>query len=146
MKLIVSSLPGRMRIRNVKLRGDPLRLNELEQALRAFDPECSITPNATSGSLLVQYDHERISQKVLAQAVDQAARAVFGLETRTRKQHYTPASLRLNRYAKYGMFTSLGLTLWFAAVRAKRPHAAAGVLFVACLGIHLAVHRHRLLS
>lgn len=145
MKFIASSLPGRMRIRNAKLRGDLCRLNALAQILKALDPYCDITPNTTSGSLLVLYDCERVSQNELEKTVHRATRTILG-EVRIRKKHYTPATLNLNRYAKYGMFSTLGLALWFAAARARRPHAATGWLFVACLGMHLAVHRHRLLS
>ncbi len=145
MKLIVSSLPGRMRIRNANLRGDRHRLVELRDRLKAFDPDCEIDINPVSGSLLVHYDCDGTPRGAMERAVHDAFEGMLGAR-RLRKHHYTPVTLKLNRYAKYGMYSTLGLTLWLAAARARRPHAVAGWLFVACLGLHLAVHRHRLLS
>lgn len=129
MKFIVSSISGRMRIRNPKLRGDIPRLKALEQALKACDSSCRVASNPACGSLLVIYDAKRTSRAQMESVAHQTIRGTFGWSRG--RHHYTPTTLKLNRYAKYGMFSSLALTLWLAAARAKRPHA---------------VHRHRLLS
>lgn len=53
---------------------------------------------------------------------------------------------RLNGYAKIGMLTSLAASLALAAGGSKRLHAATGGVYLALLGIHMAVHRHHLLK
>jgi hypothetical protein len=42
------------------------------------------------------------------------------------------------------MLASLGASLIYAATGATRAHALTGAVFVACLGAHMLVHRHRL--
>lgn len=59
----------------------------------------------------------------------------------------TRAILRqLNEYAKFGMIASLGASLALAAAGRKRLHIATGGVYLALLGIHLAVHRRQLLK
>lgn len=53
---------------------------------------------------------------------------------------------RLNGFAKIGMLGSLAASLALAAAGSKRLHAATGGVYLALLGIHLAVHRGRLLK
>jgi len=53
---------------------------------------------------------------------------------------------RLNGYAKIGMLASLGASLGLAAAGAKRLHIATGGVYLALLGIHMAVHRRHLLK
>ena len=60
--------------------------------------------------------------------------------------HHAPARNVINRWAKRGMLLTLGASLALAATGAKRGHAALGGVFVLLLGVHLAVHRRRLLK
>jgi hypothetical protein len=53
---------------------------------------------------------------------------------------------RLNGYAKLGMMASLGASLALAAAGNKRLHIATGSVYLALLGIHMAVHRRQLLK
>lgn len=53
--------------------------------------------------------------------------------------------MQVNRYAKAGMLGSLSASLALAATGQKRLHAVTGGIFVACLGVHLGVHRRSLL-
>lgn len=53
---------------------------------------------------------------------------------------------RLNGYAKVGMVASLGASLALAAAGNKRLHIATGGVYLALLGIHMAVHRRHLLK
>ncbi len=53
---------------------------------------------------------------------------------------------RLNGYAKFGMMASLGASLALAAAGNKRLHIATGGVYLALLGIHMAVHRRQLLK
>jgi hypothetical protein len=152
-----------MRVRNPCLRAAE-KLDHLARALAALDASCEVTVNPGCGSVLVHYDRTRISRpdmeagatrligEILASAppplvMDAGADASAPRRER-RRGHYSPATMKLNRYAKYGMAAGLGLSVWlaYAGGGGRRYHALAGWAFVACLGVHLAVHRHRLWS
>jgi len=141
MSRIVSSIPGRIRIRDKRLR-DPARLHQLEAGLRKIDVITGLQGNVGAGSVVLTFhshgvDAESLEAEVEA-AVDAALDAQFSHPKRSLKQ-------RVNRYAKVGMMGSLATSLALAAAGQKRGHAVAGGLFVACLGVHLATHRKSLL-
>lgn len=141
MSRIVSSIPGRIRARDTALR-QPERLARLHAALGATAGVLSASANAAAGSLVLHYDAARIPvedmEAIVEAAVDaELARPKNGLPPSTR--------VRINRCAKYGMLGSLGISLALAASGQKRWHALSGALFVACLGVHLTVHRRHLL-
>ncbi|MDR2366380.1 MAG: hypothetical protein LBD68_11115 [Zoogloeaceae bacterium] len=143
MNPVAASIPGRMRLR-VASSDQP----ELARRLLALDVSCRAEAHPKSDSLLLFYDPCRLPQA----AAEAAARHLLAADAPEqsaaprRKRHYTQASLTLNRYAKYGMLAGLGASLYCAAVGAMRAHAWTGAIFVACLGAHLAVHRHRLVA
>jgi hypothetical protein len=122
-------------------------LPELIKHLLALDASCRVEPHPRSGSLLLFYDPARLPQP----AAEAAARRLLppaaapGEGSKAlRQRHYTRASLKLNRYAKYGMLAGLGASLVYAATGSTRAHIWTGALFIACLGAHMAVHRRRL--
>lgn len=149
MNPVASSIPGRLRLRAPALR-TPETLLHLAAQLSALDASCRVESNPRCGSLLLRYDATHLDQ----QTAESAALALFapkmtpfpeqGERGKTLRRHDTRTSLKLNRYAKYGMLASLGASLVYAATGATRAHALTGAVFVACLGAHLAVHRHRL--
>lgn len=152
MTPVASSIPGRLRLRAPALRV-PETLARLAAQLGALEVSCRVETNPRCGSLLLRYDATRLDR----QAAESAALALFapeiapstersghGERSKTRRRHYTQTSLKLNRYAKYGMLASLGASLVYAATGATRAHVLTGALFVACLGAHMTVHRHRL--
>jgi hypothetical protein len=155
MNPVASSIPGRLRLRAPSLRA-PKTLARLAAQLGALDVSCRVETNPCCGSLLLRYDTTRLAQASVEAAAlawfapastgspaPQSGRAQKPLRQKPLR-HYTRTSLKLNRYAKYGMLASLGASLVYAATGATRAHALAGAVFVACLGAHMAVHRHRL--
>jgi hypothetical protein len=150
MNPVASSIPGRLRLRAPGLRA-PETLARLAAELGALDASCRVETNPRCGSLLLRYDATRLDPQVakstaLALLSPDATPSSAALPGRGQKlrHHYTRTSLKLNRYAKYGMLASLGASLIYAATGATRAHALTGAVFVACMGAHLIVHRHRL--
>jgi hypothetical protein len=141
MNRIVSSLPGRIRIRDKRLR-NPARLDRLESELLKIEAISELYPNAGAGSVVVHFDPAEIDTAAfelkIEAAVDAALEAPLSKPKRSMK-------MRVNRYAKAGMLGSLATSLALAATGQKRWHAVSGGLFVACLGVHLTTHRKSLL-
>lgn len=141
MSRIVSSLPGRIRLRDTALR-QPDRLERLRAVLAGMDGVLSVEGNAKTGSLLLHYDAASTDTDLIEASVEQAADAEFA----SPRPAYRPSTrVRLNRYAKRGMLVSLTASLVLAAAGQKRWHAITGGAFVACLLVHLAVHRRHLM-
>ena len=138
MSRIASSIPGRIRVRDPQLR-QPERLERLRTALAAGAGVASTEINPVAGSLLLHYDAATVAPELMEAFVDAAVDAELAAP------RPDTAQTRLNRYAKHGMLASLALSLAFAAAGKKRWHVVSGGLFLAGLGVHLAVNRQRLL-
>lgn len=160
MSRIVSSTPGRIRLRDQALHR-LATMEEMRATLATLDGVDSIECNPEAGSLTLRYDLKRVQQHVIVPKVEAAAAAAFGallgvrnpgakLRGRKASQGSKPAAAfpgsRLNRYAKCGMLGSLAISLAFAGAGKKRLHVVSGSLFLVCLGTHIAIHRRRLLS
>jgi hypothetical protein len=141
MNRIVSAVPGRLRLRDLALR-DHQQLERLRCTIAAFDGVRSVDGNPKAGSLVVRYDVASLepgrieAQVEAAAAIELAKPATIGGGSRR---------VQVNRYAKRGMLASLGVSMLLAAIRQKRWHAASGGLFLACLVVHLGVHRRHVL-
>lgn len=152
MKRIVSSVPGRLRLRDPALRR-PQPLQRLSAALEALAGVLFVDANARAGSVVVFYDEARVNRQEAEAAVEALAGAALGAyppagqagQPRAGARPPRSASLRvrINRQAKRGMLASLATSLLLAG--GKRWHAASGGVFLAFLAIHLAVHRRHLL-
>jgi hypothetical protein len=144
MSRIVSSLPGRIRVRDKALRNQT-RLEKLEAELRRMEGFTSLQTNLGAGSVVLHFDAARTDAATLETAVEAAVDAA--LAAPLAKSQAGPSSLKrqANRYAKAGMLGSLTTSLALAAVGRKRWHAVTGGVFVACLGVHLGVYRRSLL-
>lgn len=138
MSRIASSIPGRIRVRDPQLR-QAERLERLRAVLAAGEGVTSSEINPTTGSLLLGYDAATVAPEIMEALVDAAVDAELAAP------RPDTAEARLNRYAKRGMLASLALSLAFAAAGKKRWHVLSGGLFLAGLGLHLAVNRKRLL-
>lgn len=140
---IVSSTPGRLRIKDAGLR-NAARLEQLTAALAAlaeFDGMLEFERNPRIGSLTVHFDRKIVAIEKLESTVDL-------LVDRILRQPAQPGKSRrrqINRYAKIGMLGSLTASLALLAAGQKRGHAIAGALFVASLSVHLGLHRKHLL-
>lgn len=141
MSRIVSALPGRIRIRDRVLR-ERARLGRVEAALARLEGIDSLQGNPGAGSIVLHFDAARVDVAALEAAVD----ATIDAELATpHKPHRRSLKMQINRSAKFGMLGSLAASLALAAAGEKRWHAVTGGLFVACLGVHLGVHRRSIL-
>lgn len=141
MTRIVATVPGRIRVRDGGLR-QPDRQDRLLGALKALPGVAACRGNPVAGSVVVHYDAGRVAAARMEALVEQAVDAELA---QPRDKAAIAHRLRVNRIAKYGMLGSLAASLALAATGNKRWHAATGVVFVACLGVHLATHRRQLL-
>ena len=142
MNRIVSSLPGRIRIRDKRLR-DQTRLNSLKKELEKITAISELQSNARTGSVLINFDPDVIEITDLETKIDAAVDKILA-------EPLTPPLLtkkNINRYNKIAMMGSLTASLAFAVARQKRWrhwHRLTGYLFVANLGLHLYLYRKSL--
>lgn len=142
MNRIVSSLPGRIRVRDQGLR-DQQRLTELKQALSKISAISSLQENVRTGSIVVNFDVNAIDivslETMLDAAVDRVLNEPLTLPPISKKQ--------LNRYNKVAMVGSLAASLALTVARKKhwrRWHALTGYLFVASVAAHMVIYRKTL--
>lgn len=152
---LASRLPGRLRLRDRALRGRAL-YDSLMAEFRGWPGVVSLEGSLTTGSILLHYDVEQVSQADMEAKVMAAIAPVLGTaepvvseapaHVRAEAPAYRRAlARRLNRYSKIGMMISLPLSL-AALAASKRVHAGAGGLFVALMLVHMTVHRRHLLK
>lgn len=137
MPRIVASSPGRIRIRDLALRSRA-RIEEVEQALGDLTGIHTVQSNATAGSLVLHYDAGTTNPAELERHIDAIVDAAVAAQ---RKPGRRALRQHANRIAKVGMLGSLGASLALAAAGDKRWHAITGGVFVACLGVHVGLHR-----
>ena len=144
MSKIVSSIPGRIRVRDKNLR-HPDRLNQLKKELSNIPAITELQENVRSGSLLIHFDRNAIDLAEIESSIDAATDKVIG----TLKKPHTPLSKKnLNRYNKLIMLSSLGISIVALAFphRGTRRfwHQSTGWIFLANLGVHLYIYRKSL--
>lgn len=140
MTRIASSSPGRLRVKDPALRGRDC-LSRVHKELAPLEGVRELRPNLVAGSIVVFFDHGEVSPAKLEQRIEQALDAALAAPRKARRSIHN----RVNRAAKIGMLGSLGASLALAATGNKRWHAVTGGVFVACLGVHLGLHRKALL-
>lgn len=148
MSIIVSHIPGRLRLRLPELKS-MARNRELATALAVWDGVQSAEGKPTCGSILLHYDPERVSPLDLAAKVI----ALFPDPTKSREDNAGDKETAkgsdllwsMNRPAKIGMLGALGGSLVALSV-GKSMHAVLGAMHVAFLLIHLANHRKKILQ
>lgn len=140
MTRIASSSPGRIRIKDPALRGRDC-LSRVHKELAPLEGVRELRPNLVAGSIVVFFDHGEVGPANLEQRIQQALDAALAAPRKARRSIHN----RVNRAAKIGMLGSLGASLALAATGNKRWHAVTGGVFVACLGVHLGLHRKALL-
>lgn len=140
MTRIASSSPGRIRVKDPALRGRDC-LSRVHKELAPLEGVRELRPNLVAGSIVVFFDHGEVSPAKLEQRIEQALDAALAAPRKARRSIHN----RVNRAAKIGMLGSLGASLALAATGNKRWHAVTGGVFVACLGVHLGLHRKALM-
>lgn len=142
MNRIVSSIPGRIRIRDKRLRNQA-RLNELKKELLKIAAISELQSNARTGSVVINFDSSVIEIAALETKIESAVDKVL-------VESLTPPLLtkkRVNYYSKIGMLGSLAVSLAFATARQRRWrrwHVLTGYLFIANMGVHLYIYRKSL--
>lgn len=142
MKQIASSLPGRLRLRDPLLRDEAASSPVLAQ-LEGLPAVLSVQHNLRAGCVTLHYDCGVTSPVVFVPLALDVLRpsTLPGRFADSRREWRR----RANRYAKYGAIASLATSLAFAAAGRKRAHTLAGGVFLAFLGLHMAIHRRNLL-
>jgi hypothetical protein len=125
--VIVSSTPGRVRVRHPSLRSRS-RAQQARETLLALPGVQSAAGDARVGSLLVTYDPAQTSEAVVF-----AALGLGSMPEHTTDSRVWPRI----PVGTAGMATSLVMSLGAAAVKIKWLHVAAGVVFVALVGVHV---------
>lgn len=137
----VSSVPGRIRIRDHALRNAWL-CSQLTARLSGMDGLVSLETNSRTGSIVILYEPRCADAQAIEAAVDAL---VAELQARRPASGGKSTQKKLNRAAKAGMIGSLATSMALAAAGNKRWHAATGGVFLCCLSVHLVVHRRHLL-
>lgn len=141
MTRVVSTLPGRVRVRDKALR-NPALCARVEAQLRQIEGLAVMQPNPSVGSIVLHFAAGDIDPLELERKIDAIIDAAIATP---RPSGARALRLQVNRVAKLGMLGSLTASLALAASGQKRWHAVTGAAFVACLGVHLGVHRRNLL-
>ncbi|MFT4172057.1 MAG: hypothetical protein QM639_05825 [Rhodocyclaceae bacterium] len=136
---IASATPGRVRLKAPALAEVSL-LDSVVRQLTALAGVRTVRVNAHACSVVVAYDDTLIDANGIAAFVC----GLIGTPPAPPRGGKT-MRLRANRYAKYGAMASLAASMAFAAAGNKRWHIATGGVFLAFLGVHMAVHRRHLL-
>lgn len=143
--VIVSHLPGRLRLRDPGLRLPP-RNEGLRVECGAWDGVIAVEGNPKAGSLLLHYDVTRIQPEDMEVRVAQRLAVLLGHDSAIGSAAaFGEALWSLNRPAKMGMLASLAASLLALSV-GKKAHAVFGALHLAFLTVHLANHRKKLLK
>lgn len=138
---IASSSPGRIRIRDLALRNRN-RIESVQQALEGIDGIHDVAANVAAGSVVLHYDPGTIAPAELERRIDAIIDTALAAPGKPGRH---TIRRQVNRAAKIGMLGSLGASLALAAAGSKRWHAVTGGVFVACLGVHIGLHRKALL-
>lgn len=144
MSTIVSSLPGRIRVRDKGLR-DREKLDRLKSALSEIAAITELQDNVRTGSVLLRFDRHAVALPEMEASINAAIDRVIG-KPPTPERLFSPKNL--NRYNKIAMLATLGASLFALTTsprkRRIRWHKITGYLFVANLAAHLFTYRKSL--
>ena len=145
MSRIVSSVPGRIRVRDKALR-DQTKLDQLKKELSKIDAITALQDNVRTGSVLLRFDRKAVELSAIEADIDAVVNKVVGKPLRRQ----SPLSKKnINRYNKIIMLGSLGASLIALRMARRKPrirwHRLTGYIFVANLGVHLYIYRKSLL-
>jgi len=139
MSRIVSSIPGRIRVRDKKLRNQTT-LDRLKTELIT-----TLEGNNRTGSLLVWFNKDVVTLSCIEAQIESAVDRVIG---KSSAQQQLLSKKNLNRYNKMVMLLFLGTSLSTLSLAGRkrriRWHRLTGNLFVANLGVHLFIYRKSL--
>jgi hypothetical protein len=144
MSRIVSSIPGRIRVRDKKLRNQTT-LDRLKTELLNLAAITTLEGNNRTGSLLVWFNKNVVTMSCIEAQIESAVDGVIG---KSSSQQRLLSKKNLNRYNKMAMLLFLGTSLSTLTLAGRkrriRWHRLTGNLFVANLGVHLFTYRKSL--
>ncbi|MGY6278052.1 HMA2 domain-containing protein [Methylomonas sp. MgM2] len=144
MSRIVSSVPGRIRIRDKSLR-DREQLIRVKTELSKIPVVTELHDNVRTGSILVRFKRRAVELSVIEQDIDAVVDQVVG---KAPKPQRLLSKKNINRYNKIIMLASLGASLIALRMarrkRRVRWHKLTGYVFIANLGVHLYIYRKSL--
>jgi len=146
MSRIVSSVPGRIRVRDKALR-DQTKLEQLKKELsNKIAAITALQDNVRTGSVLLRFDRNAIELSAIEVSIDSIVDKVI---SKTSKPQRLLSKKNINRYNKIIMLGSLGASLIALRMARRKPrirwHRLTGYIFVANLGVHLYIYRKSLL-
>lgn len=144
MSIIVSHIPGRLRLRSPELRSTA-RNREISALLAAWNGVLSAEGKPACASILLRYDPGRISPADLAAGIAELFPAPAAPDGGEAPVKASELLWSMNRPAKIGMLGALGGSLLALSV-GKSMHAVLGAMHVGFLLIHLANHRKKILQ
>jgi len=144
MSRIVSSIPGRIRVRDKKLRNQTT-LDRLKTELLNIAAITALEGNNRTGSLLVWFNKNVVPMSCIEAQIESTVDRVIG---KSSAQQRLLSKKNLNRYNKMAMLLFLGTSLSTLTLAGRkrriRWHRLTGYLFVANLGVHLFTYRKSL--
>jgi hypothetical protein len=144
MTRIVSSIPGRIRVRDKKLRNQTT-LDSLKTELFNIAAITKLEGNNRTGSLLVWFNKNVVTMSSMEAQIESAVDLMVG---KSSAQQRLLSKKNLNRYNKMAMLLFLGTSLSALTLAGRkrriRWHRLTGYLFVANLGVHLFLYRKSL--
>lgn len=147
--IIISDIPGRLRVRDRQL-AEGARAGTIEEQVQAVAGVTGVTVNPRTGSLLVVYTPAAAVvaeiRALLAGLFGPAeASGAAGPCLRPLAGLLATATPLHRNSVKLGMIVSLLTSLIGVALGAEAVHIAAGVLFLATLAVHLFERRRLIL-
>ena len=147
MSRIVSSIPGRIRVRDNKLRNQTTldRIKTELLNIAAIAAITSLEGDNRTGSLLVRFNKNVVPMSCIEAQIESTVDRVIG---KSSAQQRLLSKKNLNRYNKMAMLLFLGTSLSTLTLAGRkrriRWHRLTGYLFVANLGVHLFIYRKSL--
>lgn len=141
--MIVSLIDGRIRIRDIRLRGD-IFSTALKERLLAQRGITEVLINCKVGSLLVFYNTAEVNTTEIINILSNYLDIADNPKTSRARSKIRKVSISKQRIIKIGMLSSLALNLIAAVLDAKALHITAGIIFLGFLGSHL-IKRRRLI-
>lgn len=138
--VIVSTLAGRIRLRNRRLRSTGFA-NRVRREASQIPGVASVRANSAAGCLVVGYDPASIDTEALEDQLEALCLAPAPSRTKATSK----LSRQVNRVTKAGMVTTLATSLAYGYLGRKKPHVRFGVAFVAFAGVHMLRYRGSLL-
>lgn len=135
--MITSFYDGRVRIRVAALK-DPETMSQAEAIIKVQEGVTHTLSNPRTGSLLIEYDPEKIPRETLLLAADVLAEQLNAAEEQTTGgcRLGGPAPL-FNRKRKAFLLTSLFVLTVFSGFVSKRVHLGSGILLSLLTAKHL---------